>query len=153
MVNRNVLPRFGLLDLLLAIQSSPLPAHADPETSRPMMQGVNGAYRFSPPELGRIVPFATFNLGGLAVSPDDPETATFLLHGRAVTELAVNNTVPAGGRTLQLADGNTFFKANRLLGMMDLQFDAHRALPDFVGRRSNTWNEPSGGIIFAWVIH
>ena len=48
MVNRNVLPRFGLLALLLAIQASPLPAHADPETSRPMMQGVKGAYRFSP---------------------------------------------------------------------------------------------------------
>ena len=123
-----------------------------------VMYDVNGAYNFGQRQFlnARFSPFVSAGVGGLTVQVRHAD-ATFVEGGGNIINSG-GAVVPNPGRSIVMNDGDTFFtfnyglgvKAFNLWGPVGLRVDVRgRTIPNFFGH-TNTWLEPTGGVVFSW---
>jgi hypothetical protein len=123
-----------------------------------LLYDVNATYNFGGRQFlnARVSPFVTAGVGGLTAQIRHA-SSTFVEGGGNVID-AGGAVVPNPARSVVMNDGDTFFtfnygagvKALNLMGPVGLRLDVRgRTLPNFYGH-SNTWLEPTAGLVFSW---
>jgi hypothetical protein len=123
-----------------------------------LLYDVNGTYNFGKREFlnTRVSPFVTAGVGGLTAQIRHG-SSTFVEGGGNVIG-AAGALAPNPARSIVMNDGDTFFtfnygvgvKALNVMGPVGLRVDVRgRTLPNFFGH-SETWLEPTAGLVFSW---